>query len=76
MDCQLELSVSPLKPEDPKSVYKVCVFEPEDNLDPEPIFEPESFTISKPFKSDIFNLSRNKNGYLILLVPKFTNYTG
>lgn len=76
MDCQLELNVSPLKPKDPKCVYKLCVFELEDNLDPEPIFEPEYYTISKPFKSDIFYLSRNKNGYLILLVPKFKDYNG
>jgi hypothetical protein len=74
-DCQIKISVTPKDLEDPKCVYKLCVFELDKKFQPETVFEPDYFTLNKPFKSQIFYLSKNVNGYLILLVPKFKEFT-
>lgn len=75
-DSQLVFSVKPKRTKNPKCVYKLCIFEISDNFDSKSVHEPEQFTAQTNYETNVFFLPKNRNGYLVLLVPRFVDYSG
>lgn len=75
-DSQVAFNVHPLDLQEEKCIYKVILFELEDNLGVVSISEPESYSNCSDYESEVFYLTKNKNGYLIVLVPKFERLNG
>jgi hypothetical protein len=73
-DSQISFFIEPSALNDPKCLYKFCLYEIQDNYEPKPILEMNNF-INNEFNSDIFYLVRNKNGYLVLLVPRYKSFS-
>lgn len=73
-DSQVAFNVHPRSIKDENCIFKAYLFQLKDNLELVPLLEPESYCVCEDFESDVFYLTKNQNGYLIVLVPRFEHF--
>ena len=74
-DCQIQITVQVDNYKDKKCDYKFNIFEIKDNYELENILDYDEFISEKKIVTDTLFLSKNKNGYLFLMIALYTDFT-
>ena len=73
-DTQIQIEMNLSNPSKDQIMYKICIYKIKDDLKMQSIMCSDYYITEEFFKSKIYFLQKNKNGYLILLIPRFSDF--